>query len=279
MDKLCFLIAAHARPKQFVRLAEALNYPHFDVFAHIDLKADQRLFHHPGVRFMENRLNCTWGDWSQLQMNIDLLKAAYQHNPHYKYYSLISGQDYPIKSNREIHSILSQNVKELIRCTSTPSEDWHYRYQHYHFMKKTLWHRVAKQAFRAFNRILPPREFPAGYTPCFGASWWTLTGPCVKFILDFIEREKAFCEFFRYIVCPDEMLFHTILFNSGYGPKTADYLRYIDWSECRPNPKILKYPDDYDGIRQSNALFARKFDMDADAVILDKIDELRKASE
>jgi hypothetical protein len=274
MDKMCFLIAAHAKPEQFLRLVNALDYPHFDIFAHINLKADERLFYHPRVIFVKERIPCCWAHWTFTEAEINLLKTAYKHPQSYKYYSFITGQDYPIKSNEEIYSILSNSDKELINCTSNPMVHWHKRYQRYHFMKDNLRHKMAQQVFRVLNRILPPRKFPAGYTPYFGSSWWTLTEECAGYVLDVIEKEKKFCEFFRYATCVDEMFVHTIIGNSKFIKNTTDALRYIDWSERRSNPKVLKYPEDFDKICHSKAIFARKFDTNVDAVILDKIDEI-----
>ena len=48
-------------------------------------------------------------------------------------------------------------------------------------------------------------------------------------------------------------------------------LRYIDWKEGRSNPTIL-LTKDFEKMKQSDNLFARKFDMHVDEFILDQLD-------
>ena len=47
-------------------------------------------------------------------------------------------------------------------------------------------------------------------------------------------------------------------------------LRYVDWSSGPEFPRTMRV-DDYDKIRNSDCLFARKFNRDVDRVIIDKI--------
>ena len=49
--------------------------------------------------------------------------------------------------------------------------------------------------------------------------------------------------------------------------KIADNLIYVDWSSGKAHPKILTV-DDYEAMKSSSKLFARKFDMETDSVIL-----------
>jgi hypothetical protein len=78
-------------------------------------------------------------------------------------------------------------------------------------------------------------------------------------------------KFFRYVDCPDEIFFHTIILNSTFGRNVInDDLRCIDISE-KKGPRIWQKPD-FELLAQSNALIARKFDTSVDAEILDLID-------
>ena len=47
---------------------------------------------------------------------------------------------------------------------------------------------------------------------------------------------------------------------------------YTDWSERKPNPKILT-TSDFEKLVRSGKLFARKFDMDADANIFTMLEQ------
>ena len=57
------------------------------------------------------RISVYWGDYSQVQCELNLLKAAIKGN--YQYYHLISGVDLPIKSQDYIHNFfdLNENIQ------------------------------------------------------------------------------------------------------------------------------------------------------------------------
>ncbi|MEO8713267.1 MAG: hypothetical protein ABI405_14140, partial [Parafilimonas sp.] len=76
--------------------------------------------------------------------------------------------------------------------------------------------------------------------------------------------------YFKYCWGADEFIFSTILYNSSFKNKIADNFIYVDWSAGKANPKILT-ADDYDALKDSSKLFARKFDMETDSVILNML--------
>lgn len=58
--------------------------------------------------------------------------------------------------------------------------------------------------------------------------------------------------------------------NSPFASNRMDYLHYVDWSEDKRNPKILK-TEDYKRLICSGKLMARKFDNTVDAGIIEKL--------
>ena len=63
------------------------------------------------------------------------------------------------------------------------------------------------------------------------------------------------------------LLLHTSTHNNN--------LRYIDWSCGGFSPKILASTD-FTALRASPKLWARRFDIEVDAAILDKLDQNRQ---
>ena len=156
---------------------------------------------------------------------------------------------------------------------------------------------------------MPKRRFPSGMTPYGGSQWWTLTHDCIGYVLEYVHAHKAFVRFYRTTHAPDEGFFQTIVMNSEFATRAANYdtyqawrkeaepwrpvsleaesarklpdslfnLRYVDWSEefsgKREAPAILD-EQDFDALRASDCLFARKFDPRRSAVLLDRIDRL-----
>ncbi len=64
------------------------------------------------------------------------------------------------------------------------------------------------------------------------------------------------------------------MYNSHFKERLRDNLVYVDWGgENIGHPKVLS-AQDFDKLKASDKLFARKFDMDADASIFNILEEL-----
>jgi hypothetical protein len=97
--------------------------------------------------------------------------------------------------------------------------------------------------------------------------------------IGFLRRRPDVFRFFRYTAHPDETLFNSIIASSPLSRRVHDTsLTYTDWSQDDAHPAILTSTD-FDTVSRSDFLFARKFDMQKDAAILDLIDERILAGE
>ena len=80
--------------------------------------------------------------------------------------------------------------------------------------------------------------------------------------------------FAKYTWAPDEYLVSTIIMNSSFRETVIpDNYRYLDWSKGGANPKILTI-EDFEVLKKTDKLLARKFDIKIDTSILDRIDEM-----
>lgn len=86
----------------------------------------------------------------------------------------------------------------------------------------------------------------------------------------YLKSHPEYIRFYRNVNCPDESFFQTLLMNSPYKNKRADYLHYVDWSEGGNNPKVLKI-EDLENLMASDKLMARKLDTEVDSRIIDEI--------
>jgi hypothetical protein len=145
------------------------------------------------------------------------------------------------------------------------TEESRYRYWHYWIGRH---HRVLR-----LNRNIPD-----GLKPFGGSAYWALPREAVVYVTDFVETERSFVRFFRHTLSPDEMFFHTILMNSPLRDRVTSLsapccygLHYIDWSPGRAHPETLVLSD-LPRLRETPALFGRKFDAGVDRDVLDAID-------
>lgn len=105
--KIAYLISAYKDPIQLNRLIKRLNGKGIYFYIHIDKNADINIFRKTldglvNVFFTNKRFKVSWGGWSQVLYQKELIKSALSSNLKFNRLFLISGQDYPIKSNEYI---------------------------------------------------------------------------------------------------------------------------------------------------------------------------------
>ena len=114
MMKLALLILAHKSPEQLSRLLCRMDDKRFDFFIHIDAKSvinkfkgsDNRI-KYSNIIWVKNRIKTYFNDFSLVQATVNTIKEAVKND--YQYYILLTGQDYPIKSNDYIYNKLLAN--------------------------------------------------------------------------------------------------------------------------------------------------------------------------
>jgi hypothetical protein len=311
-----YLILAHNQPHMLNRLVCKLNDKNVFFFVHIDAKSDIAPFYallqnYKNVQFVR-REKVNWMGFSQVQACLNLMHAAAESQIQFNYYSLLSGQDYPIKSNEYIQNFLSDNSTEYInywKLADRPS--WlaklHYYYLTDLFSIRNFHTTLSLRGiyWRLFNRLkgyFPKRQLSIDAIPYGGSTWWTLTDACVKYILKYIDDHPEFSRFFRYTHAPDELFFQTIIMNSKFAESAQNYqeyqrwsletstsdketetkmlteesfnLRYIDWSGTHNERGWPAVLDisDLDALKHSKSLFTRKLDLAKSAELLEKVD-------
>lgn len=284
-----YLIIAHNQFELLEKLIRALDDERNDIFIHIDAKVKDFGFAHfqqitafSEVRFTAHRINVTWGDYSQVQTEMELFNTAVRYeNPDkpYTYVHLISGVDLPIKSNDEIHRFFeSHQGKEFIHHTDNEVSQLSVnRLQYYHFFRKrrnTFFKILSQLLLRVQKAMHINRLKGTALKVQKGCNWVSITGALMHHIVEqFPQYEKAF----KHSYCGDETLVQTMAQSSSfaknlYMPNCNNNheacLRLIDWE--RGNPYIWRM-EDYDSIVASPCMFARKFDLNVDRQIIDKI--------
>jgi hypothetical protein len=318
---VAYLIYAHTHPQLLARLVQSLDCDFARFFIHIDAKSDIVPFlaavkPSGHVIFLRNRQKVFWMGYSLVAATLALMREAMRYarerGEPFTYYVLLSGTDYPLKSNGYLREFFSKTTAAAFmlywRLQDYP--EWLHKIRHYHYLDSPLFNQrsgyagvktVYRYAQLAASRLLPERTFLAGLIPYGGSAWWTLSHDVVSFVLRFVDSHPEFVRFYRFTHAPDEMVFQTIVMNSTFstkvnnrdnyewfmsswdvaGPKDVMLmahrfnLRYIDWDPARESPALL---DDRDlaALKESPCLFARKMDPVRSRSLLDQIDhELR----
>jgi hypothetical protein len=275
--KLAVLVMTYTDPLQTERMVKQLQHKDIDVYIHLDLKfpLENHLFleKYPNVKLIKHRTKLMWAGFSTIIAEFNCIKEILASNIHYDYITMISGQDYPIKSVPHILASLERhNGAEYIMYDLFDDWDTAYtRIQQYHFTDFSFKGRYLVQKW--VNRLLPQRKFPLPFTFAGRSMFWTLTPACARYVVDFVTGNKELMRFFKFTWAPDEFLFQTIILNSPFKEKVINGpVTYFKRPNESPHPNVLTV-DDYDDIIAAPQFFARKFNTTVDARILDKIDE------
>ncbi len=304
--KIAYLIFVHRNPEQFIRLVKRLDTADSLFFVHIDKKANQAPFKKVeeavgAEKFTWlRRWNIVWAGFNSMRATLHGLEAVSRHPAQISHVSFISGQDYPLKPVQQFHRFLQQNVnKNFMEYAPLPRPNWQNggldRIHYYHiyfpsfklafppisFLKAKLPY-TANRKWNMFKKIMPwipsakkfPRKFLEGYKPYEGSSWFTFSISMVNDILEEVKINRKFYNYFKYTQCSDEIFFQTLVVNRlpHQLKKTENSnLRYIvfDSNNGRPLDYTLEH---FDALRKTDAFFARKFDPEKSAELIERID-------
>src|SRR5882762_2525786 len=125
--KIAYLILGHNTPNHLGRLVRALDSPNAKIFIHIDRKSDISPFREKltqnSVAFLEDRVNVHWGDFSDVEATIRLMKEALNCSPESDYLALLSGSDYPLRSQQYIEDFFTRNHgRQCINLVRVPCD-------------------------------------------------------------------------------------------------------------------------------------------------------------
>jgi hypothetical protein len=315
--KIAVLVLGHKNPHQIARLINTLADDRIDVYVHIDSKAGfpiddiKQNIIKTQVYFASKRYNVNAYSMDSVYAILGLINLAKEHGE-YQYYYLLSGQDYPIKSIKQLISFLDYSYpKPFIDCIELDAinENWVY----YGFAKKTNYFPKYKNwiynsisvipntnlkillkyllvgPVKVFELVLPsPYKKLNKQIRMFGGSeWWALSDICIEDIQNWINRYPKQFKCLAHTGSPDESVFQTVLMNTGCS-KLVELRTTYGWQNCLTyanfsgiynekksygSPYILTTAD-YEGLMSLDKYIARKFDEKVDCEILTLLDKI-----
>lgn len=289
-----YLILAHRQPQHVARLTRLLCAGGASAFVHVDKKVDvtpfvEALTGIERVMLTPDRFRVSWGGFSQVRATLALLHRALAHPAHFGRFCLMSGADFPVASEAAIQAAFDSPVEYMridrtIGRESDPHSEYVRKYWFLDLPAPVSWWLSGKV----------PRRVPQHLTFYHGSQWWALTRPCVEYVVAFVNSHSEYRVFFKNVMCPDEIFFHSIVRNSTYAARVSDDFEhaadreafhsskrhgahYIDWTQaCGDSlPRVLTMSD-FSSIVASGAFFARKFDEQLSSDLADAIAHRRR---
>lgn len=313
-----YIVLAHKLPEQTARLIRRLSDGNQTFFyVHVDKSVDMEPFVNAceglsNVFFLtgKERVRSYWGDYGIVRATMNAMRKIIMEKRG-GFIILLSGQDYPLRCNRDIDHYLethadhdfSFNFPLPSKTTWIASGGGIKRLQYYHVSlhrpgREIEYVDIQPWCFNALNlkkclyllRFRPElawrlpqflfcrRKIPDCLKYHGGENWWTMRTASAAAILDFLDCNPAVISFFKYVSVPDEIMFVSLLKSL---PALQDQvvnssLRLICWDDVDSSSPLVFTSAHKDKIlearKQEDMLFARKFDQTVDSGILDWLD-------
>lgn len=292
--KIAYLVLAHNNPEHLRRLITALSSNSSSFFIHIDKKTNVDPFlsiNGNNIHFIQERVPVFWGDFSQVEAMLALMRNAVADRGRFDRFVLLSGADYPLRPAAAIQRFFENHPdQEFMNLVAMPSEAAGKSLSRLTTYKlrpgDPLISRAMQKVLMMAGVVPRTRDYKfylRELAPYAGSTWWALTRDACDFILDFVTRQTQAVNFFKNTLCPDESLFQTILGNSRFKPNIVRNLTYTDWGAGGASPAYISEkhlamfqatssfaPDDTYGAGEM--LFARKF-ADGSAELVARLDQ------
>lgn len=298
MKKHAYLLIVHNEFHMLKKLLGQLDDSRNDIFIHIDKKTKyvdlstiSSWVHHSKVTFIP-RKKIYWGTMSIVNCEIELLKAAIRGN--YSYYHLISGVDFPLKSQDFIHDYLENENSEFfsVHEDGEYNDDFGYKIKYYFPLlkivgrgyfsgkgkKATLMRRIgncqiALMNFQKKHGVDRTKKYP-DITFYKGAQWFTITHDFAKYIID---NSKTISKMYWLTNAPDEIAISTLVMNSDFKNRVKRMnLREIDWDRGNAYSYTI---DDLERLEKSEAFFARKISYNDNPLLVNELNRFINCSE
>ena len=293
MKRHAFLILAHKQPKLLARILKTLEGENHFFFIHVDRKTsdmDRYILESDGiknVRFLHDRIAVYHAGISIVHAELALLRAAFSFPVSFDYYHLISGQDYPLRSNQQFDGFFENTDQSFVyidddELALSMKKGYKICADEFHFNNtSTLIARVYKKMrigriVSVFYRRSPIPHYAGGW------QWFSWSHKTALFVLEYIANHPEYLRRFNHTASPDEHIFITLLkqHSRELDIRTQDPLRYISWHPHRPVSTDYRPYDlnelDFDYVINSRAFFCRKVDEKESGSLLDLIDAQRE---
>lgn len=296
---IAYLIQSHKNVPQVARLTERLLT--LDPQARVYISHDVR--DGPGVeelatdRVRVSRSAGSRGGFHPIQRWLDAIGQV-RADGGADYVVLVSGQDYPIKPAEQMHQALAAAGDGFLECFPALQQEgnhWPVREGRGRYLYR--WRELFPISDRARNLLAPAhalnfvqpwlrinvayggvkigrrrRALPEGLN-CHGGSMFpSLSWRCVEFIERIVETRPDVMQWARDSLVIDEAFFQTALMSWGDFDLELSARRYYQFDQSRFGHPAVLTDGDFEDIMASPAFFARKFDVDVDAGVLDRID-------
>ena len=270
--KFAYLILAHNSFELLKELVKALDSPDNDIYIHIDLKAGNidlspflEVVKYSKLHFIQDRVNVKWGRISVVEAELNLFTEAIKGD--YDYLHLLSGVDFPIKSNTYIQQFFQTHKgKEFVGFSNV--------FSHEDIKKRTIWQPFLRKEYHGFYKFINILNKLAVYiqdklhlysiNPTdsikVGSEWCSITK---QLAVNLVNQKESILRRYKHVFAADETFIQTYIYENNLMDRVYNLndefescCRDIDWKRGFP---YIWQDQDFEELVNSKYLWARKF--------------------
>lgn len=286
--RLAYLLQVHKNPVQLNKfIGQITAEGPSDIYIHIDKKnvgaISPLINSNCNIKIMEESVDVRWGDISQVDATLCMLRSLKKSRRKYDFVCLKSGQDLKVRNG--LGTYLAGNKDKIFmpakKIESGDQDTYFYnmrwpgylraRYDSMLHPNRILRAVLIRLYKRRVNLIPNPIKLPENYSIYRGSQWFVIPGHVAEYIVDYLEKNPWYYEAFMNALAPDEYFFQTIIMNSPFAANIrCDNLTYIrsGLSYRDSSHPVTLSMQDISEIERSGKFFARKFDEAVDREVV-----------
>lgn len=291
--KIAIAMLCHKNVEQINALLRVMAHDDIYFYIHVDKKSniDRKKITGKNVNILarDKSVDVQWGGFGMIEATLQLIRKINRSEEEYDYIWLMSGQDYPLHLVEEIVAYFKQykgeDFIEILQDEEAFNRGYFKRNELYYpkwmvsnniyikIIKHLLWSMTGgKKSTKVFKRKTKIEHF------YYGSQWWVLSKQSLQVIMDFLDKNSWYVEYFRNSLVPDECFFQTIYGMIIGREKAKKSVCYVNWQDNRNSPEVLTCRDMEKIVEVKNKyLIARKFDFDVDSNIIQMISQREKS--
>ncbi len=265
-----YLVLAYKNPTQLHKLIQALDTGETIFLIHIDSNIAIQPFlnmfkkdNNSRIFFTPKRYHVSWINFSLLEAILCLIQYYFKLGIRADYFHLISGEDYPTKSNDYIKNFLEKNQGKSFMHYFTLANE-HTREEDINNSKLNRWLNNEKNIIcnniklKNKNTFLEQSEQITHYGGSLG---WSLHLDCIKYINETCIKKSWLYPLYKNSLFPANMFLHTVIMNSHLKNTVENNnLRYVKWQKTQISSDSL-FISNWDNLIINNKLFTHRFDL------------------
>ena len=275
--KIAYLLVAHKCPEQVnLFVQQLLDYGDCDVFIHIDKKKPEMIekIVKSNRVFVCSVYDVRWGSFEIVKAGYHLMRMARASGKNYTHMYFGSGQDLLVK--RGLYEYLDAHpgttfirIKNEVTSVDRASARYRIRWPQKLMIRNDLhvyrFLRIGMQLLCKIGIVMFPNKKTLKKPLRFyeGRTWFIAPITVMEYILDYIDDNSDYEEFWEESLAADLMFFQTILMNSPYTDKVEDELMNVEFGKTfrTTNHPLTVKMECIEEINNGKWFCARKFEL------------------